>query len=244
MGWYIGIRKDGRREVFSTNNRPTKKEYPQYIKVIGPYNTAEEAYNFQDRFVYVNPITRSQQWKDAHRKWTPEEKREYKKFLKAREKQRSMSVSGPTWYPRPVQEYAEGMYDPQQNSQLYQDNPTEAVDIPPGVSEDELEVAAEVYEKFHDFSPTKLEEVEIPHPKVLVKIGDFTAIGYFSPKWKFKRKLKQTHKGDKGQHYLHEYKDQADSMVAFAPDPGNPEYGMLIAWRRCRLTAHGLEDNK
>jgi hypothetical protein len=148
----------------------------------------------------------------------------------------------------------------------YENNPTEAEEIPqmddepeesgtpeqvdievpkvPGVSEQETINALEAYQKFHDFAPTKIEELDIPHPKIIARLGDCTATGYFSPKWKFKRKLKQRRGRNKGQHYIHEYQDtqnDADSMVGFAPD-STGDTGLMMAWRRCRLTKHGLED--
>jgi len=148
----------------------------------------------------------------------------------------------------------------------YENNPTEAEEIPqmddepeesgiretlevevpkvPGVSEQETINALEAYQKFHDFAPVKIEEIDIPHPKIIAKLGDFTACGYFGPKWKFKRKLKQRRGRNKGQHYIHEYQDtqnDADSMVGFAPD-AKGDTGLVMAWRRCRLTAHGIED--
>jgi hypothetical protein len=148
----------------------------------------------------------------------------------------------------------------------YENNPTEAEEIPqmddepeetgtleqidvevpkvPGVTEQQTINALEAYQKFHDFAPAKIEEIDIPHPNIIAKLGDFTACGYFGPKWKFKRQLKQRRGRNKGQHYIHEYQDtqnDKDSMVGFAPDSSG-DTGLVIAWRKCRLTKHGIED--
>lgn len=116
--------------------------------------------------------------------------------------------------------------------------------VPKGVSSKEIEVGEQVYNKFHAFEPSKIKSVDLPEAKVLVELGNFSSIGYFSDKWRNERKLKQKRHGKKGQHYLHEWRDKIPGIVAFAPDVKNPEYGMLIAWRRCRVTKHGIEDSK
>ena len=128
----------------------------------------------------------------------------------------------------------------------YQDNPAMMINPSPNPPARQVEVGKEVYAKFHDFAPTKMYSINIPQPKVLVRIGSFSAIGYHSDKWKFtskKGKLRQKYGNTTGQHYLHEFKTQPkDSIVAFSPDANDPEHGLLICWRRCRVTRHGIED--
>jgi hypothetical protein len=58
---------------------------------------------------------RSQYWQ-THRKWTREEKKEYKKFLKSREPKRR--VYGPTWAPPLVEDYLSGEFDPMEQNPL------------------------------------------------------------------------------------------------------------------------------
>jgi len=365
MAYYIGVMKDGNPWVFATQVTPTKERYPDYCRMFGPFKSDSQAAEWWDRknVFDENPIARSQHWQDTHRKWTPAEKKEYKKFLKSRQPRRM--GGGQTWYSPPVEEYAAGMYDPYQSnpkipkkhmmigdrvsfkddhgvqwdgtilgvhpynlevrveranqtvwidkkhvsrverigimeqwavymwdgtelgvfrtkeeaekhcpedgesyikqiheqnprtcSSRYQGNPedyddgdTETVplEIPPGVSEEELGVAAEVYGRFHDFGPTKIDKIDLPKPKVLTKLGTFSAIGYHSDKWKNKRKLKQKYVGKVGQQYLHEFKkwpNGAEGIVMFAPDKNDSEYGIIIAIGRCRVTQHGIEDVK
>jgi len=125
----------------------------------------------------------------------------------------------------------------------YEDNPG-LNRLPAGVTENQLDSAIEVYDKFHAFPPTKIENVTIPQPKVLTKLGTFSAIGYHSPKW---GKKKQRYHGKLGQQYIHEFKKwpkNTPGIVMFAPDKSDPEKGVLIAVGRCRVTKHGIEDVK
>ena len=116
--------------------------------------------------------------------------------------------------------------------------------LPPGAPPKKVEIAEMVYNKFHDFEPSKIEKIELPKPKVVVKLGDFVSVGYFSDKWRNERKFKQKHRGKKGQFYVHEFKDEKNRVVAFAPDDNNPEFGTLICWGKVRVTPHGIEDMK
>ena len=128
----------------------------------------------------------------------------------------------------------------------YEDNPS-SCRLPAGVTEQQLDNAVEVYDKFHDFPPTKIESITIPQPKVLTKLGTFSAIGYHSAKWKNKKKLKQKYAGTYGQQYIHEFKKWPKGkpgVVMFSPDKNNPEYGIIIAIGKCRVTPHGIEDIK
>jgi hypothetical protein len=59
---------------------------------------------------------RSQYWQ-THRKWTREEKKEYKKFLKSREPKRR--VYGPTWAPPLVEDYLSGEFDPMEQNPIH-----------------------------------------------------------------------------------------------------------------------------
>jgi predicted RNA-binding Zn-ribbon protein involved in translation (DUF1610 family) len=141
------------------------------------------------------------------------------------------------------------MYDPaffsgESAEQNPEQNPITS--IPKGAPEKKMETAIEAYARFHDFDPDKITKVELPQPKVIVKLGGFTSIGYASEKWKHQRKLKQKYRGKKVQHYIHEFKDvpKSERIVAFAPDEKNPEFGTIICWGRVRVTKHGIEDLK
>lgn len=124
----------------------------------------------------------------------------------------------------------------------YEDNPRQ--ELPSGLSQEQLDVAVRAYENFHDFAPKKIEKFDIPRPKTLVKIGDWTRAGYFSDKWKHKRKFTQKYRGKKGQQYSHDFEDEEERPLVFAPDEDDPERGFLIGMGRVRLTKHGITDLK
>jgi rubrerythrin len=103
----------------------------------------------------------------------------------------------------------------------------------------EVDSAAKSFETFHDFPAESAKKIKIPQPEVLVKIGEWPEVPYFSPKWKNKRKLNQTYHGKKGQMYTHEFEGKP-GIVTFAPDKNDPTQGTILAWRRAKVKREGI----
>jgi hypothetical protein len=112
-------------------------------------------------------------------------------------------------------------------------------------SQRDVEIAVRKAEEFHDAPPKRMIKIRIPKLNdVLVKIGMWPSVPYFSPKW---GKKNQEFAGKKGQLYLHEWEDseaqRRKRLVVFSPDKKNPSKGWIVAWGRGRLTKHGIEDS-
>jgi hypothetical protein len=131
---------------------------------------------------------------------------------------------------------------PERNPRIRRSGEYEEYDIPPGVSERELEVAIDTFERFHSHGPNRVEKISIPAPRVLTNLGDWIGVIYFSDKWKNQKKLKQYHRGKRGQGYIHEFKDKKKRRLMFIPSTKNSEYGTLIAMGPAKVTEHGVED--
>lgn len=43
---YVGRKKDGKKELFRSVDRPTEISHPQYISVVGPFRTTKAANEF------------------------------------------------------------------------------------------------------------------------------------------------------------------------------------------------------
>jgi hypothetical protein len=113
-------------------------------------------------------------------------------------------------------------------------------------SQKDVEVAVRKAEEFHDAPPKRMIKIRLPKLNdVLVKIGLWPSVPYFSGKW---GKKNQEFAGKKGQLYLHEWEDseaqRRKRLVVYSPDKKNPNKGWIVAWGRGRLTPHGIEDLK
>lgn len=95
-------------------------------------------------------------------------------------------------------------------------------------SDPAVRAAIAKFQEFHAFGAKKVQQVSFPNPKVLVRLGNWSAVGYDSHKWTGKH-----------QAYIHEFEDGVDRTVAF-----DPTTSTVVAWGRARVTERGIEDLK
>jgi predicted RNA-binding Zn-ribbon protein involved in translation (DUF1610 family) len=114
----------------------------------------------------------------------------------------------------------------------------------PGLpSRRDIDVAAESTMRFAGTDKARLVKISLPQGlqsnRVMSRLADFSGVLYFSNKWGRKE---QTYQGRRGQHYIHEFDKKNPGHVCWIPSKANSEHGFVLAWRRCRLTEHGIED--